>query len=76
MSIISIRKGKPFDTRQLAPGEIRSPRIKLGLGDRIAKIATPIAKVLKSNCIDQITGQLKPESGCGKRRQMLNRIRI
>jgi hypothetical protein len=40
--------------------------VGLGLGDKIALIATPIARALGSDCIDKTTGQLKPTSGCGK----------
>ena len=42
------------------------------LGDAISTIATPIAKAVGADCIDKETGQLKPESGCAKRRQKLN----
>jgi hypothetical protein len=51
-------------------------RKKLGLGDMVAKIATPIAKALNMDCIDKATGQLKPESPCAQRKAALNKIRI
>ncbi len=41
-------------------------------GDAIAKVATPIARSLGLPCIDPQTNQLRPESGCGKRRAWLN----
>lgn len=44
-----------------------------GLGDAIASVATPIARALKMDCIDKGTGGLKPESGCAKRRDALNK---
>lgn len=42
------------------------------LGDTIATVATPIARALKMDCIDPETNQLRPESPCAKRKQMLN----
>ncbi len=42
------------------------------LGDKIAAVATPIARVLKMDCIDPETRQLRPESGCAKMRNNLN----
>jgi hypothetical protein len=47
-----------------------------GLGDKIAKIFTPIARVLKLPCVDPVTGKLRPESGCAKRRAALNKLDI
>jgi hypothetical protein len=41
------------------------------LGNAVEKIARPIAQVLNLPCHDE-TGQLKPESGCAKRRNTLN----
>lgn len=45
-----------------------------GLGDAIAAVATPIAKVFKMGCIDPATKQLRPDSGCAKRKAALNKI--
>lgn len=42
------------------------------LGDKIASVATPIARALKLPCIDPVTNELRPESGCAKMRQNLN----
>ncbi len=42
------------------------------LGDKIASVATPIARALKLDCIDPETKQLRPESGCAKMRNNLN----
>ncbi len=42
------------------------------LGDKIAQVATPIARALKMPCIDPETNQLRPESGCAKMRDNLN----
>ncbi len=42
------------------------------LGDKIAAVATPIARALKMPCIDPETNQLLPESGCAKMRDNLN----
>jgi hypothetical protein len=44
-----------------------------GLGDVVHMVAKPIAKVLGLSCIDKMTGGLKPQSPCAKRREMLNR---
>ena len=48
--------------------------VRAGLGDKIAKIATPIARALKLPCVDPKTGQLLPETKCAKRRDALNRV--
>jgi uncharacterized protein YcbX len=42
------------------------------LGDVIATVATPIARGLQMPCIDPATNQLRPESGCAQRRNLLN----
>lgn len=47
------------------------PEMK-GLGDLVGKVATPIARALGMDCIDKSSGQLKPESPCQKRKEMLN----
>jgi len=44
-----------------------------GLGDRIERLAKPIAKALRLPCLDK-TGNLKPESGCAKRRDAMNKL--
>jgi hypothetical protein len=49
-------------------------RHRRGLGDLVAAVATPIASALKLPCIDPATKQLRPESGCGKRKAALNRL--
>lgn len=51
---------------------IKSAKIK-GLGDVIAKVATPVARALKLDCIDPVTKQLKPDSGCSKRKEGINK---
>jgi hypothetical protein len=43
-----------------------------GLGDKIAKFATPIARMIGSPCIDETTRKPKPDSGCGKMIKRLN----
>lgn len=45
-----------------------------GLGDFVSTFATPIARALHLPCVDPETGKLRPESGCGKRREGLNRF--
>ncbi len=45
------------------------------LGDAISAVATPIARALSLPCIDPETQQLRPESGCSKRKDMLNQGR-
>lgn len=44
----------------------------IGLGDLIAKVASPIARALHLPCIDPATKQLRPESPCAKRKARLN----
>ena len=45
---------------------------ELGLGDRIAAVATPIARAFGMNCVDRTTRQLKPESACARAKKRLN----
>lgn len=47
-------------------------RSRLGLGDVVSKVATPIASTLKMSCIDETTKQLKPDSPCARRKKSLN----
>lgn len=44
-----------------------------GLGDVVERLAKPVAKALGLGCLDA-QGKLKPESGCAKRRDALNRM--
>jgi hypothetical protein len=46
---------------------------KMGLGDLVEILAKPVARILKLDCLDD-QGKLKPESGCAKRRDGLNRL--
>lgn len=50
-----------------------SANTAIGLGDAVASVATPIARVLRLSCIDPATKQLRPESGCAKRKAGLNK---
>jgi hypothetical protein len=43
-----------------------------GLGDRIERAVKPIARALRLDCLDE-SGNLKPDSGCAKRRDGINR---
>ena len=54
--------------RQIA---VRIGAIK-GAGDVVALVATPIARVLKLDCVDQKTQELKPESDCSRRKREMN----
>lgn len=45
---------------------------RLRLGDKVAAVATPVARALGLPCIDPATKQLRPESGCAKRKARLN----
>lgn len=47
---------------------------RVGLGDAVAAVATPIARALHLPCIDPATKQLRPESGCAKRKARLNAL--
>ncbi len=42
------------------------------LGDKISSVATPIARALNLDCIDPQTNDLKSDSPCAQRKQMLN----
>lgn len=65
---LSPRNGKPL---------VKTPLVKTtGLGDLISSVATPIARALNLDCIDKATGQLKPDSGCAKRRELANKIQL
>ena len=44
------------------------------LGDRVERVLSMIPGVMSLPCHDQTTGQLKPESGCGKRKAWLNAL--
>jgi len=48
------------------------PDERTALGDKIAAIATPIARALKMPCIDPETKTLRPDSGCAKMKARLN----
>jgi len=65
-----IKLGAPED----CPHGITSETLpKRGLGDIVESLAKPIAKALKFSCLDE-NQNLKPESPCAKRRDMLNKI--
>lgn len=61
---------KKYSFNNAVPVGVPSTR----LGDLVAKVATPIARALGLGCIDKRTGQLKPRSGCAKRKNWLNSI--
>jgi hypothetical protein len=42
-------------------------------GDQLEKLFKPIAKALGLPCLDK-EGKLRPESGCAKRRDLLNTL--
>jgi hypothetical protein len=50
------------------------PDHRIGLGDIVATVATPIARVLKLSCIDPETKQLRSDSGCNKRKIAFNAL--
>lgn len=43
-----------------------------GVGDLVAKVATPIARILGLDCIDPKTNDLKPTSTCAQRKAAMN----
>jgi hypothetical protein len=67
--------GKPFIGQCNLCIEAGYNQEGIGLGDIVEKLAKPIAKALRMPCLDK-NGNLKPESGCGKRKKLLNRIRL
>jgi hypothetical protein len=66
-----IKKNRAYP---LTPSKMRElyPH-KKGLGDRIERIVKPIAVALKMPCLDE-QKQLKPDCGCAKRRDWLNKF--
>ncbi len=50
----------------------KAPPPPKGLGDVVASVATPIARILRLPCIDPATQQLRPESECAKHKAALN----
>jgi hypothetical protein len=75
---VAERYAGPTGTIELSIDQLRTLRKatsrRLGLGDLVASVATPIARALRLPCIDPATKQLRPESGCAKRRDALNRL--
>lgn len=55
-------------------GQYNASLCRKGLGDKVAAIATPIARVLKLGCIDPATKEPRPESNCAKRKAKLNEL--
>lgn len=53
-------------------GLLRRALGALRLGDKVAAVATPTARVLRLDCIDPETKKLRPESGCAKRQRRWN----
>lgn len=51
-----------------------SSKPNIRLGDMVASLATPIARALHLPCIDPATQDLRPESGCAKRKAWLNNL--
>lgn len=60
--------------RKNAAGEVVERR-EILLGDLAEKIAKPVAKALKLPCVNK-DGNLRPESGCGKRKEKWNKIKL
>lgn len=63
---------KRFTNGKLMEYSVDGVPQSLALGDKLSRVATPIARILKLPCIDKNTGKLKPDSGCAKRRDKLN----
>jgi hypothetical protein len=53
---------------------VSGPKRRRGLGDIVHSLALPLARALKLSCVDPATKQLRPESGCAKRRARWNKI--
>jgi hypothetical protein len=64
----AIHNGREVEMRR-----VRRPE-RAGLGDKVAAVATPIARALGLPCIDPQTKDLRPESGCAKRKAKLNQL--
>ena len=63
-------KDRITDQFNRAAPVIQSSRLTPGLGDVIARVATPVAKMLKLPCVD--SGAVPPGSPCDQRRKALN----
>jgi hypothetical protein len=48
---------------------------RIGLGDVVEAIVKPGAKALRLPCLDE-SSNLKPDSGCAKRKRALNKIHL
>lgn len=60
-TIKSFRNGEPVETKFI------------GWGDKVERAVKPLAKLIKSKCLDE-NGQLKSGSPCRKMRDRLNKI--
>lgn len=66
----------PRPARVVATKHVSGPARGRGLGDVVHAVALPIARALGLPCVDPETKQLRPESGCAKRRASLNQVRL
>lgn len=78
-AVITIAKNLDDDNYELTDEQMssisRDYRLSsksVGLGDAVAAIATPIARILGLPCVDPATKQLRPDSPCAKRKARLN----
>ena len=47
----------------------------MGVGDMVEVVAKPIARLMGADCLDE-QGNLKPDSGCARRKAACNRVRL
>jgi hypothetical protein len=59
--------------RLIKTREVTAVEVSLGPGDLVERLAKPLAKALRLSCLDA-QGNLKPDSGCAKRKAALNRL--
>lgn len=65
------------DPHIITPAERAARKAKrLGLGDIISSVATPIAAALHLSCVDPATKQLRPESPCARRKADWNKVKL
>ncbi len=57
----------------ITPAErVARKRARMGLGDAVGAVATPIAAALGLPCVDSATKQLRPDSPCARRKATMN----
>lgn len=69
---MSTIRRKDGDTSKPLPNWAKGVCSAIKLGDKVATVATPVARVLGLSCIDKETKQLRLDSRCAKKKRLLN----